>query len=1071
MRKTPLFLLMIFVIIGLFAVPANPTPSVVSFPDGSELLVYLRGDEYHSWHETDDGVDIIKNKDGVFEYVQVTTNGSIKASGIAAHAADRRTKAENNYISTMPTNIIYPEKMPRPDYTNRTEKMSIKSGTSDYEFEQTTFPTLGDNKFLVVLVAFADKNFRHTLNDFKNLMNGENYTYNGAVGSVRKYFNATSFDRFRPQFDVVGPVVLDNGYAYYGANDPDGETNLDLMKVFVEEAIVKADPLVDYSQYDNDNDGCVDNVVFIFAGYSEANADADENTIWPHQSHIASDLAPLDGKTFYSYSISAELEGTSGTVRTTIGVICHEFSHVLGLWDYYDTDYTGSGGNSYGLGCWDLMSRGASLDGGNRPPIHNAWSRMFLKWAEPVELLNPENVVINPASSSNEARYFHSPTSGEFFFLENRQQQDWDQGLYGHGLLIYHINKNYSGWSNNKINCDPARQGFDLEEAKGDLNPDPYYADYDPFPGRTTNRSFTDLTSPNATDWAGNYSNSPIINIQENDGVISFVFKNADVDTPENFEASAQGFNSIKLDWTLNAVADSVILLWSENEITAFPESMKKYHVNEMISDAKILYKGIDNTFNHTGLATGSMNYYAIYSFSDSAHIYSARTLKSLSTDSPLFFKTGFENGLPSGWVSYSCNGNEGFSSNNPLGRDITSTTESDGFLLIDSEHAGASDSINADLITQSYNFGLSQSIVVKFQHHLEVKNSTIACFSYSTNAGLSWNKLKVWTDCTENPEYFEMNLSNELSGLSDVQFKFSYTATNEKYWCIDDFQINSVVNAGLNAGFYASKVIGSKPLTVEFMNTTVSRPDSASAYLWEFGDDGKFYYEKNPTHIYMHSGVYNVILLATKGENNSRCYKAAYITVLNDAPVLIDNDIDTFDVKINQAQTYNLNEVFMDPNGDDISFVCLDPPTTVSCDIINDSLLVLEPSENYLGVESLTLVAIDNENDSLIHTVDIWVSETGIQGELPKTFALAQNYPNPFNPTTSISYQLPISSHVNFDIYNLKGQKVRTLVNEIQEAGYFTVNFNASDFSSGMYLYRLSAGNEVITKKMLLMK
>ncbi|MCK9280209.1 MAG: T9SS type A sorting domain-containing protein [Melioribacteraceae bacterium] len=89
----------------------------------------------------------------------------------------------------------------------------------------------------------------------------------------------------------------------------------------------------------------------------------------------------------------------------------------------------------------------------------------------------------------------------------------------------------------------------------------------------------------------------------------------------------------------------------------------------------------------------------------------------------------------------------------------------------------------------------------------------------------------------------------------------------------------------------------------------------------------------------------------------------------------------------------------------------------------------------------------------------------------IPTDYALSQNYPNPFNPTTKISFTLPERSNVSLKVYNVLGQMVSELVNSDFEAGNYTVDFNASQLSSGMYIYTLSAGNNLITKKMTLIK
>ena len=90
---------------------------------------------------------------------------------------------------------------------------------------------------------------------------------------------------------------------------------------------------------------------------------------------------------------------------------------------------------------------------------------------------------------------------------------------------------------------------------------------------------------------------------------------------------------------------------------------------------------------------------------------------------------------------------------------------------------------------------------------------------------------------------------------------------------------------------------------------------------------------------------------------------------------------------------------------------------------------------------------------------------------EIPATFALSPNYPNPFNPTTTIKYQLPTNNDVKLVIYNLLGQKVETLVDRLVEAGFHSVQWDASHYSSGTYFYKLTAGDKMFTKRMTLLK
>ena len=89
----------------------------------------------------------------------------------------------------------------------------------------------------------------------------------------------------------------------------------------------------------------------------------------------------------------------------------------------------------------------------------------------------------------------------------------------------------------------------------------------------------------------------------------------------------------------------------------------------------------------------------------------------------------------------------------------------------------------------------------------------------------------------------------------------------------------------------------------------------------------------------------------------------------------------------------------------------------------------------------------------------------------MPKEYKLEQNFPNPFNPTTSINYSIPKSGLVTLKVYNVFGQEVSTLVNEVKNNGNYSIDFNASNLSSGVYYYELTSGNFVQTKRMMLIK
>ncbi|MEO7356769.1 MAG: T9SS type A sorting domain-containing protein [Ignavibacteria bacterium] len=104
------------------------------------------------------------------------------------------------------------------------------------------------------------------------------------------------------------------------------------------------------------------------------------------------------------------------------------------------------------------------------------------------------------------------------------------------------------------------------------------------------------------------------------------------------------------------------------------------------------------------------------------------------------------------------------------------------------------------------------------------------------------------------------------------------------------------------------------------------------------------------------------------------------------------------------------------------------------------------------------------------IQTDDL-ISNNSTLSQIPSEYALLQNYPNPFNPTTNINYGLPVDGNTTLKIFDVSGREVASLVNEFQSAGYYTVNFNANNLSSGIYFYAITSNNFSLTKKMLLIK
>lgn len=494
MKKIGLIAVLCVIINTLWAVPARKGGFVVSQPDGSELTVYQHGDEYFHWLTNKQGEWLSMDAEGYYRVTEALSAEQITAK---RQAAPRRAE----YKAT-PLNIA--------------------------------------TRGLIILVNFKDAAFTTSKAEMDSMLTGKNYTrnytykYSGRTytveseGSAWKYFYDASNGQYDPQFDVVGPVTVSQNMAYYGGNNSYGDKNPEAMII---EACKLVDDSVDFSLYDNDNDGIADFVYVIYAGYGEADGGA-ANTIWPHQYYIYQYLN-LDDTKIYRYACSNEMDNYTKH-HTGIGTFCHEFSHVLGLPDLYETDMNNLHDQKT-LGQWSILDYGPYNNDGNTPPSYSAYERFFMGWLTPRLITKPENVVLEDLKNNNEALLISStdehnligndPNPTTFYLLENRQQTGWDQYLPGHGLMLTKIQYNYNKWYNNTVNNTATKMGVDLIEADGKA---PQYDDYRPSNGYMGKAKDLFPAGANAYTLITDHA---IEEITEENGVIAFKYKGGAIET------------------------------------------------------------------------------------------------------------------------------------------------------------------------------------------------------------------------------------------------------------------------------------------------------------------------------------------------------------------------------------------------------------------------------------------------------------------------------------------------------------------------------------------------------------
>ena len=253
---------------------------------------------------------------------------------------------------------------------------------------------------LVILLDFTNKKFasEDPQSFYSEMFSSAGFTgYHDPItdrdvscpGSVRDYFNDQSDGAFAPPFDVYGPypaTYIQNGVAVQARSTQCNSYS----QIIFNNALKQADGDVNFSRYDNNHDGKIDMVYFLVAGYSSSYSGNNRGYLWPHASNLSWTGSSYDGKKIDRYASSTELYGFESSPNTVtvegIGTVAHEFSHVLGLPDFYDTDYEDGGGESHHPGGWDIMADGGDYNFGRSPVGYSYYERYSLGWAEGREL-------------------------------------------------------------------------------------------------------------------------------------------------------------------------------------------------------------------------------------------------------------------------------------------------------------------------------------------------------------------------------------------------------------------------------------------------------------------------------------------------------------------------------------------------------------------------------------------------------------------------------------------------------------------------------------------------------------
>jgi M6 family metalloprotease-like protein len=449
--------------------PASPFPVVFTQPDGDEITVYNRGDEFLRWVESPQGYTLVKNSETKFWEFAVLSGDVLAPSGLVYRD------------DAVPPSGVEPHLLPKRDESPRFRDRAARTG-----WPQT--PVSGTRKVLVVLVAFQDRNLSTKESDWEE-------AFFGASGSVARYYKDQSYGKL----DVVSArggksvvsVTLDANDANDG-NHPEGfidegdnTTQHRNETAFVSSVVKKAAAKgIDFASFDTNGDGRIspnELCVYLIVGGFESGMDLSP-AVGAHAWSSWSDsgeahIVRAGGKILTNWALNGELYKKGE--RMPIGVSVHELGHQLcGLPDLYDINNANAGIGGFSVMAGGMYGAKEKESPCTTPVNLDAWSRFFLGWESPASP-SEETVTFGvPGNGRIRAVKLQKPghRKSEYFLAEVRYPTGWDAGLAAFkpfsecgGLLLLHVDEEVGSLTENNFNAfvKGKHQGLVPMEANG----------------------------------------------------------------------------------------------------------------------------------------------------------------------------------------------------------------------------------------------------------------------------------------------------------------------------------------------------------------------------------------------------------------------------------------------------------------------------------------------------------------------------------------------------------------------------------------------------------------------------
>lgn len=491
--------------LSVHAGPLNPSPYKVKQPNGTEIVLRNFGDEWYSYIQTIDGYTVGISYNGSFYYCKKGPSGNLTLSDILVNPEIKRGSREKRYLKKTGKNL-QPDQHIIDQLCDR-NPYNLKNISNQQSLISSLQQKSGGPKVInlcVLLVEFDEVGHLIPKANFERFFNGETPT------TVKSYYQDASYGDIEIQADI---------YDWYRDNTP--LQNRDYNKPveqMLNNAILGLDGQIDFSKYDNNNDGKLDAIIMVYAGELQKTNNESRYDFGAYAGSLGNNYKlTVDGVEIDRMCCTSELKANGE--QQAVGVAIHELGHLLfNLPDIYDTAY-----NTNGVGNFCTMGT-LWLDGGWTPPMLGAFSKVTAGFVDPVIIPElTDSVYSIPMAYFNDDAIFKiimpdNPT--EYFLVENRQKVLNDRYLPGDGMLIWHIDIKMSG--NNSINSDHPRVTLEQADGYNHLLRKINQGDSgDPFPGSRFNRTFDKDSRPNSNDWYGHLTNIAVTNISDSDSIMT----------------------------------------------------------------------------------------------------------------------------------------------------------------------------------------------------------------------------------------------------------------------------------------------------------------------------------------------------------------------------------------------------------------------------------------------------------------------------------------------------------------------------------------------------------------------